>query len=250
MAITFSYDDDSVAAIDRFLSGAQQPGLRAHPLFAPRRPVRREGALPGCGRGVSRLRHARAEQRVLAGPVDAGHRGLSQGRLHRSWCSKASANTWRCTTTAPTFWSGRNKADYPNIAKELKINLKDVATYFHANAQKSKKPDEYLEAARWYRTYLDSFPDDPDSFGTNYLLSETLYEARDYQGASAEFTRTAYNYPRNPRSAAAAYAALGSYTKYEEALPAAQKAEAHKAAVDAGIKFGTSFPEHPDSAVC
>ena len=147
-----------------------------------------------------------------------------------------------------TFWQGRNKADYPNIAKELKINLKDVATYFHADAQKSKKADEYLEAARWYRTYLESFPDDPDSFGTNYLLSETLYEAQDYQAAAAEFTKTAYNYPRNPRSAAAGYAALGSFTKYEEKLPAAEKAEAHKLAVDAGVKFGTSFPEHPDSA--
>ena len=31
-------------------------------------------------------------------------------------------------------------------------------------------------------------------------------------------------------------------------MPAAEKAEAHKLAVDAGVKFGTSFPEHPDSA--
>jgi tetratricopeptide (TPR) repeat protein len=147
-----------------------------------------------------------------------------------------------------TFWQGRNKADYPNIAKELKLNLKDVATYFHANAQKSKRADEYLEAARWYRTYLESFPDDPESFGTNYLLSETLYAASDFRGASVEFEKTAYNYPRNPRSAAAAYAALESYGKYEAALPAAEKAEAHKAAVDASIKFGTSFPEHPDSS--
>jgi tetratricopeptide (TPR) repeat protein len=147
-----------------------------------------------------------------------------------------------------TFWSGRNKADYPNIAKELKLNLKDVATYFHANAQKSKKVDEYREAARWYRTYLESFPDDPESFGTHYLLSETLLESQDYQGAAAEFTRTAYDYPRNPRSAAAAYAALGAFTRYEAALPPAEKIEAHKLAVDAGVKFGTSFPEHPDSA--
>ena len=136
MAVTFSYDDDSVAAIDKFLVAHNNPRVRAHPLLAPRRPVRREGALPGRGRRVPRLRHARAEQRVLARPVDAGHRGLSQGRLHRSWCSRASANTWRCTTTARTFWQGRNKADYPNIAKELKTNLKDVATYFHAKAQK------------------------------------------------------------------------------------------------------------------
>ncbi len=146
------------------------------------------------------------------------------------------------------FWQGRNKADYPNIAKELKTNLKDVATYFHASAQKSKKVDEYREAARWYRTYLESFPDDPDSFGTHYLLSETLYESQDFQGAATEFTKTAYDYPRNPRSAAAAYAALGSFAKYEASLPPAEKIEAHKLAVDAGVKFGTSFPEHPDSA--
>ena len=75
-----------------------------------------------------------------------------------------------------TFWQGRNRADYPKIAKELKTNLKDLATYFHATAQKSKKADEYREAARWYRTYLESFPDDPDSFGTNYLLAETLFQ--------------------------------------------------------------------------
>ena len=110
-----------------------------------------------------------------------------------------------------TFWQGRNKADYPNIAKELKINLKDVATYFHAEAQKSKKADEYLEAARWYRTYLESFPDDPESFGTNYLLAETLYRGAGLPGRGRGIhASTAYNYPRNPRSAAAAYAALGS----------------------------------------
>ncbi|HEU4781345.1 MAG TPA: tetratricopeptide repeat protein, partial [Steroidobacteraceae bacterium] len=38
------------------------------------------------------------------------------------------------------------------------------------------------------------------------------------------------------------------FTKYEATLPVAEKAEAHKLAVDAGIKFGTSFPEHADSA--
>jgi tetratricopeptide (TPR) repeat protein len=124
-----------------------------------------------------------------------------------------------------TFWQGRNRADYPSIAKELKINLKDVATYFHAEAQKTKKADQFLEAARWYRTYLESFPDDPESFGTNYLLSETLYSAGDFQGASAEFTKTAYNYPRNARSDDAAYAALGFHATKGEAGPS-RKGEA------------------------
>jgi cellulose synthase operon protein C len=247
MAITFSYDEDSVAAIDRFLSGHSNPAYapilysRLGDLYVEKE--RYQDAAAVYRAFATRDPNSEFSPGLSMQAIDAYRKGgftqlVLEGK--REYVALYNYGT--------EFWNGRNKADYPNIAKELKTNLKDVATYFHANAQKSKKPDEYLEAARWYRTYLESFPDDPDSFGTNYLLSETLYEARDYQGASVEFTRTAYNYPRNPRSAAAAYAALGAYTKYEESLPAAQKAEAHKVAVDAGIKFGTSFPEHPDSA--
>ncbi len=247
MAITFSYDDDSVAAIDRFISGHNNPAYA--PILYSR--------LGDLYVEKERYQDAAAVYRAYATrePNSEFSPGLSQQAIEAyrkggftQLVLEGKREYVALYNYGTTFWQGRNKADYPNIAKELKLNLKDVATYFHANAQKSKKADEYLEAARWYRTYLESFPDDPDSFGTNYLLSETLYSANDFQGAAAEFTRTAYDYPRNPRSAAAAYAALGSYAKYEESLPAAQKVEAHKLAVDAGVKFGTSFPEHPDSA--
>jgi cellulose synthase operon protein C len=247
MAVTFSYDDDSVAAIDRFLSG------HGNPAYAPIVYSR----LGDLYVEKERFQDAAAVYRAFATrePNSEFSPGLSQQAIEAyrkggftELVLEGKREYVALYNYGTSFWQGRNKADYPNIAKELKLNLKDVATYFHANAQKSKRADEYLEAARWYRTYLESFPDDPESFGTNYLLSETLYEAKDYQGASVEFTKTAYDYPRNARSAAAGYAALGAYTKYEESLPAAQKAEAHKAAVDAGVKFGTSFPEHPDSA--
>jgi len=247
MAITFSYDDDSVAAIDRFLSSHNNPAYapilysRLGDLYVEKE--RFQDAAAVYRAFATREPNSEFSPGLSMQAIDAYRKGgftelVLEGK--REYVALYNYGT--------EFWNGRNKADYPNIAKELKVNLKDVATYFHANAQKSKKAEEYLEAARWYRTYLESFPDDPESFGTHYLLSETLYEARDYQGASVEFTKTAYDYPRNPRSAAAAYAALGAYTKYEETLPAAQKAEAHKLAVDAGVKFGTSFPEHPDSA--
>ncbi len=247
MAVTFSYDDDSVAAIDRFLSAHGNPAYapivysRLGDLYVEKE--RFQDAAAVYRAYATREPNSEYSPGLSMQAIEAYRKGgftqlVLEGK--REYVALYNYGT--------TFWQGRNKADYPNISKELKTNLKDVATFFHANAQKSKKADEYLEAARWYRTYLESFPDDPDSFGTHYLLSETLYEAQDYQSASAEFTRTAYDYPRNPRSAAAAYAALGAYTKYEEKLAPAEKAEAHKLAVDAGIKFGTSFPEHPDSA--
>jgi tetratricopeptide (TPR) repeat protein len=247
MAVTFSYDEDSVAAVEKFLAAQGNPAYapvvysRLGDLYVEKE--RFQDAAAVYRAYATREPNSEFSPGLSMQAIEAYRKGgftelVLEGK--REYVALYNYGT--------TFWQGRNKADYPNIAKELKINLKDVATYFHAEAQKTKKPDQFLEAARWYRTYLESFPDDPESFGTNYLLSETLYSAGDFQGAAAEFTKTAYDYPRNARSAAAAYAALGSYAKYEEKLDPAAKTEAHKAAVDAGVKFGTSFPEHPDSA--
>jgi tetratricopeptide (TPR) repeat protein len=149
---------------------------------------------------------------------------------------------------AAPFWQGRQRAQYPTVVQELKTNLKDVATYFHATAQTSKRVEDYQQAARWYRNYLDSFPDDPDSAGTNYLLAETLFESKQYTQAASEYERTAYNYPTNDKSATAAYAALVAYQKAEEQVGAAEKAGLHKRMIDSSVKFAQSFPQHPDSA--
>src|SRR6187399_2106 len=247
MAVTFSYDEDSVAAIEKFTAAHNNPAYapiiysRLGDLYVEKE--RFQDAAAVYRAFATREPNSEFSPGLSMQAIDAYRKGgftelVLDGK--REYVALYNYGT--------PFWQGRNKADYPNIAKELKVNLKDVATYFHAEAQKTKKVDQFREAARWYRTYLESFPDDPESFGTNYLLSETLYSSEDYQGAAAEFTKTAYDYPRNPRSAEAGYAALGSFAKYEAALPPAEKIEAHKLAVDASVKFGTSFPEHPDSA--
>ncbi len=146
------------------------------------------------------------------------------------------------------YWKNRTRADHPRVVQELKVNLKDVATYFHATAQKSRRVEDFQEAARWYRAYLKSFPEDADSAATNYLLAETLFESHQYQDAASEYERTAYDYPRNDKSATAAYAALVCYQKGEEGLAGADKTAWHKRATDSGVKFAQTFPEHPDSA--
>jgi tetratricopeptide (TPR) repeat protein len=148
---------------------------------------------------------------------------------------------------ASPFWQGRDRAKLPQVVAELKTNMKDVATYYHATAQTSKKIDDYTVAARWYRDYLASFPDDPDSAATNYLLGETLYESRQYADAATEYEKTAYGYPKNERSAAAGYASLVAFQKERERLAGEAQAAWHLRQIDAGIKFAATFPEHPDS---
>jgi tetratricopeptide (TPR) repeat protein len=147
------------------------------------------------------------------------------------------------------FWKGRQRSGYPQVVAELKTNLKDVAQYYHATAQKTRKPEDYAAAAKWYRAYLASFPDDPDSAGTNYLLADALFESHQYLDAAGEYERTAYDYPRNEHSAEAAHAALVSYQKYEDSLASDARAPIHRRATDAGLKFAQSFPEHPESPV-
>ncbi len=135
------------------------------------------------------------------------------------------------------------------MVEELKTNLKDVAQYYHASAQKSKKPEDYAAAAHWYRAYLSSFPGEADSAGTNYLLADALFESRQYSDAAIEYQHTAYDYPPNARSAEAGYAALVAEQKSEDAMPPEARSAAHLKATPAALKFAQTFPEHPESAV-
>jgi tetratricopeptide (TPR) repeat protein len=146
------------------------------------------------------------------------------------------------------YWKTRTKAANPKVVTELKTNLKDVATFFHANAQKTGRIEDYQEAARWYRSYLKSFPDDPDSAATNYLLAEALFAGHQYEQAASEYEHTAYDYPKNDKSSTAAYAALIAYQKGEANLSGADKDAWHRRATDSGVHFAQTFPEHPDSA--
>ncbi len=146
------------------------------------------------------------------------------------------------------YWQGREPKSEAKVVAELKTNLKDVAQYYHAQAQRTKNVADYQEAAKWYRGYLTSFPDDPDSSVTNFLLADTLYESKQYLDAAKEYEHTAYGYGSHAKAGAAGYAAIVAYGKQEEASSGEAKAAAHAAGIDSSLKFSDTFPGHPESA--
>ena len=150
------------------------------------------------------------------------------------------------------FWQRNPREENSAVAAHLKENLNDLARYYHAEAQKNggEAADltNYREAARWYRKYLDYFPGEPDSANTNFLLAEILFESRDYELATAEYERTAYDYPRHEHSAEAAYAALLAYRRHEPSLDETGKVSWHRRYLDSGLRFADAYPEHPESA--
>jgi TolA-binding protein len=146
------------------------------------------------------------------------------------------------------FWQRRTVADAPEVAAQLKASQKDLAEYHHAQAQKTKQPEDYAAAARWYRAMLDSFPQDPEAPGTRFLLSEVLFESGRFAEAAREYERTAYDYPQHAKSAAAGYAALVAYDKHEATISGESLALWHRQGIESSLMFATSFPEHPESA--
>jgi len=147
------------------------------------------------------------------------------------------------------YWATRTPVDAPEVAAQLKLHLTELAQYHHARAQAAHDPADYEQAIRWYRAWLESFPQEPEAADTRFLLAEILFERERYDEAGAEYERVAYDYGAHPRAAESGYAALLAYARHEERLPEADRAPWHRRTIDASLRFASGFPAHPQATV-
>ena len=142
-----------------------------------------------------------------------------------------------------SFWSGRKPSEAPEVAAQLQQNLLELAQYYHAQSGKTKKETDYSAATRWYRTLLESFPDDVQAPEHRFLLAELLFDSGRYAEAVREYLHTAYDYPVHARSAVAGYAALVAYKKQELKLSGDDIDKWHHEFIDSEIRFATTYPD-------
>jgi len=147
------------------------------------------------------------------------------------------------------YWQRFTFEQQPEVVAHLKSNVTDLAAYHHAEAQKTHDAAEYSAAARWYRTYLQSFPDDANAAHTNFLLAEVLYESGNFRDAAGEYERTAYAYPFHENAGEAGYAALLAYAKHEDELTGSARADWHRRGIDSALKFADTYPAHAQAGV-
>ena len=149
------------------------------------------------------------------------------------------------------YWAQHERGDNAEVDEHLKANLNDLAQYSHAEAQKNGKLEDYQEAARYYRKYLDYFPNEEGSASTNFLLAEILFESEAFDEAAVEYERTAYAYPVHDQAAEAGYAAIVAFRAHEATLVDARDAEVkaawHARYLDSGLMFADTYPDHPES---
>jgi tetratricopeptide (TPR) repeat protein len=150
------------------------------------------------------------------------------------------------------YWRHFDIEESPEVLGYLKSNLKDLANHHHAlyqNAELAKeKPANYAEATHWYREYLTSFPQDPDTPPINYQLADLLLENKDYGAAALEYERTAYSYATHPKAAAAGYAAIYAHRQdLKQATPELEP-KVRADTVASSLKFADTFPDHEQAA--
>jgi len=140
------------------------------------------------------------------------------------------------------FWSRHDRALFDELSPYIKANLEELATHYHAQAQKTKKPSDYGIAAHWYREYVDSFPADAKTPHMNFLLAEDLMESKEYEAAAKEYEKTAFSYGEHKDRAEAGYAVLLTHQK----ILASKKGDEYLAkrheTVNIALKFAEAFP--------
>jgi TolA-binding protein len=152
-----------------------------------------------------------------------------------------------------SYWDHIDVGESPEVVGFLKTNLTDLAGHYHALYQADALPDErpahFVEANRWCRQLLGSFPEDPETPGINYRLADLLLENEDFVDAAEEYERTAYGYDPHEKSAAAGYAAVYAWRQELTVATGARQRDVKDATVESSLRFAETFPEHEEAPV-
>jgi len=142
------------------------------------------------------------------------------------------------------FWKLQPESVRQQVKPLLESHLRDLATYYHAKARKSRNPATFKIAAQWYATYIQSFPNDPSAAKMNFLLADCLFDGHRFVEAVSEYEKTAYHYPRNQKSAEAGYAAILAYTQAAKTIPPSKQAAWQEMKIISALKFSDTYPDN------
>ncbi len=141
------------------------------------------------------------------------------------------------------YWQKQTLAQQQILIPVIAHNMEELASHYHAVAQKSKNPADYQQAFIWYRQYIKTFSGTKKAAEMNFLLAEALFENRQFEEAAKEYEITAYQYVKAGKNAEAGYAALVAYDEHTKTLQGKRKEIFQRVAIGSALRFGKTFPE-------
>jgi tetratricopeptide (TPR) repeat protein len=141
------------------------------------------------------------------------------------------------------YWQKQSLAQQRKLIPIIANNMEELASHYHAVAQKTKNPADYQHAVAWYRQYIKAFSKTKKAAEINFLLAEALFENRQFEEAAKEYEITAYQYVKAGKNAEAGYAALVAYDEHTKTLQGKRKEIFQRVAIGSALRFGRTFPE-------
>ncbi|MCP5334421.1 MAG: tetratricopeptide repeat protein [Oceanospirillaceae bacterium] len=138
------------------------------------------------------------------------------------------------------------------IRPYLKTYTLELAQYNHSKGQKAKdlsdKFNSLLAATKWYKAYIDTFPDD-NAIGEQYFLrAEAFFDIGRYTDAVVDYENSAYKTSLHSKSAEAGYAALLSYNQIMKGLKPEQQKDWLLKKVSSAMAFADKFPDNDNTS--
>lgn len=145
------------------------------------------------------------------------------------------------------FWKIHLGLVTEKIKPQLREHLEDISRFYHAQAQQSKKPKDFLVAAKWYKEILDTFEDPAIDSKYRFSMAEALSEGQLYLQAAKEFDTIAYKNPPSSFSRDAGYRALVAYqsVQYPKSTTPIEKLTP---VILSGLGFAEKFPADKEAA--
>ena len=137
------------------------------------------------------------------------------------------------------------------VLAEVRQDLSDLGSYYHARAQKTpltetaSRQADFSKAASWYKKTIEAFPDAPQVAATSMLYADALYDGGQTEAAAQQYAVTAYAYTGNPKAAEAAYAGVQAWQRLAREVPETAQSPALLQSIAASLKLADTFPQHP-----
>jgi len=106
------------------------------------------------------------------------------------------------------YWQAHNAASREGYLATLRTYLDELSQLRHAQAQKSRASKDYLAAADYYEQTIETFPKDPKTGDTLFLLAEVYTDASMSEPALVAYQKLMKQYPEHPKAADAGYASI------------------------------------------
>ena len=149
------------------------------------------------------------------------------------------------------YWNVFDEDIKDMIRPNLKGFTSELAQYYHARGQKSKrlktKFNSLLTAARWYQEYIDTFPFDQKLGEMYFLKAEALYDVGHYKESIAAYISGGFESIKHDKSEESAFASLVAFNQVIKKSKGQEKTEWLERKVDTALRFSDVYPNNKNT---